>query len=110
MLRVDMQIELGRIRRGIGITTIFVTHDQQEALTLSDRLGIRRDGRRVQSGPTREVYDHPVDAFTAGFPGEAAGSRPNWWPGCICPPIRRGTALPPAPGPWPSPPVRRNPA
>ncbi|RVB63447.1 ABC transporter ATP-binding protein, partial [Mesorhizobium sp. M7A.F.Ca.CA.002.04.1.1] len=47
-LRVDMQIELKRIQREIGITTIFVTHDQEEALTMSDRIGILRDGRLVQ--------------------------------------------------------------
>ncbi|CEP36780.1 MULTISPECIES: ABC transporter ATP-binding protein [unclassified Halomonas] len=74
-LRIDMQIELKRIQREIGITTIFVTHDQEEALTLSDRIGILRAGRIVQSGPPREVYDHPKDAFAAGFLGEA-----NWLP------------------------------
>ncbi|MDO6587846.1 ABC transporter ATP-binding protein [Salipiger sp. 1_MG-2023] len=74
-LRVDMQIELKRIQREIGITTIFVTHDQEEALTLSDRIGILKDGRIVQVGPPREVYDKPVDAFTAGFLGDA-----NWVP------------------------------
>ncbi|WP_172327420.1 ABC transporter ATP-binding protein [Mangrovicoccus sp. HB161399] len=74
-LRVDMQIELKRIQREIGITTIFVTHDQEEALTLSDRIGILKDGRIVQAGPPREVYDRPVDAFAAGFLGEA-----NWLP------------------------------
>jgi putative spermidine/putrescine transport system ATP-binding protein len=72
-LRVDMQIELKRIQREVGITTIFVTHDQEEALTLSDRIGILRDGRIVQAGPPREVYNRPVDAFAAGFLGEA-----NW--------------------------------
>ncbi len=70
-LRVDMQIELKRIQREIGITTIFVTHDQEEALTLSDRIGILRDGRMVQSGTPREVYNNPVDRFTAGFLGDA---------------------------------------
>lgn len=74
-LRVDMQIELKRIQRDIGITTIFVTHDQEEALTLSDRIGILRDGRIIQTGTPRDVYDHPVDAFTAGFLGDA-----NWLP------------------------------
>ncbi|MFV0244250.1 MAG: ABC transporter ATP-binding protein [Qingshengfaniella sp.] len=70
-LRVDMQTELKRIQREIGITTIFVTHDQEEALTLADQIGILRDGRMVQSGPPRQVYTQPVDAFTAGFLGEA---------------------------------------
>ena len=70
-LRVDMQIELKRIQREVGITTIFVTHDQEEALTLSDRIGILKDGRLVQQGPPREVYRAPIDRFTAAFLGEA---------------------------------------
>ena len=70
-LRVEMQIELKRIQREIGITTIFVTHDQEEALTLSDKIGILKDGRMVQAGPPREVYDAPVSVFAAEFLGEA---------------------------------------
>ena len=70
-LRVDMQIELKRIQREVGITTIFVTHDQEEALTLSDRIGILKDGRLIRQGTPREVYDDPRDSFTARFLGEA---------------------------------------
>lgn len=70
-LRVEMQIELKRIQQEIGITTVFVTHDQEEALTLSDRIGILKDGRLVQTGAPREVYNNPVDQFTAGFLGDA---------------------------------------
>jgi putative spermidine/putrescine transport system ATP-binding protein len=70
-LRVEMQIELRRIQREVGITTIFVTHDQEEALTLSDRIGILNHGRLVREGPPRAVYDDPQDAFTARFLGEA---------------------------------------
>ena len=70
-LRVDMQFELKRIQREIGITTIFVTHDQEEALTLSDMIGILRDGKMVQAGPPREVYNNPADLFAAEFLGEA---------------------------------------
>lgn len=70
-LRVDMQFELKRIQREIGITTIFVTHDQEEALTLSDKIGILRDGKMIQAGEPREVYNNPVDLFTAAFLGEA---------------------------------------
>ncbi len=66
-----MQIELRRIQREVGITTIFVTHDQEEALTLSDRIGILRAGRLIRHGPPQEVYDAPGDAFTARFLGEA---------------------------------------
>ncbi|WP_138465843.1 ABC transporter ATP-binding protein [Poseidonocella sp. HB161398] len=88
-LRVDMQIELKRIQREIGITTIFVTHDQEEALTLSDRIGILKAGRIVQAGPPREVYDRPIDAFAAGFLGEA-----NWLPEAAL----SGLSLPGSPG------------
>jgi len=70
-LRVEMQIELKRIQREVGITTIFVTHDQQEALTLSDQIGVLKDGRLVRHGPPREVYNNPRDAFTASFLGNA---------------------------------------
>ncbi len=70
-LRVDMQVELKRIQREIGITTIFVTHDQEEALTLSDKIGILKQGTMIQAGPPREVYNNPVDIFTAEFLGEA---------------------------------------
>lgn len=70
-LRVDMQIELKRIQREIGITTIFVTHDQEEALTLSDKIGILRNGAMVQAGAPRDVYNNPTDIFTAEFLGEA---------------------------------------
>lgn len=70
-LRVDMQIELKRIQREVGITTIFVTHDQEEALTLSDRIGILRHGKLVQEGSPRAVYAAPADVFTASFLGDA---------------------------------------
>ncbi|MBL8584635.1 MAG: ABC transporter ATP-binding protein [Rhizobiaceae bacterium] len=70
-LRVDMQVELKRIQREIGITTIFVTHDQEEALTMSDRIGILRDGRLVQEGSPEEIYDSPASEFAATFLGDA---------------------------------------
>jgi ABC-type Fe3+/spermidine/putrescine transport system ATPase subunit len=70
-LRVDMQIELKRIQREIGITTIFVTHDQDEALSLADKIGILKDGQMVQAGPPRKVYQRPKNAFVAKFLGEA---------------------------------------
>jgi ABC-type Fe3+/spermidine/putrescine transport system ATPase subunit len=70
-LRAEMQIELRRIQREVGITAIFVTHDQEEALTLSDRIGILRAGRLVREGPPRAVWDDPGDAFTARFLGAA---------------------------------------
>ena len=70
-LRTGMQVELKRIQREIGITTIFVTHDQEEALTMSDRIGVLRDGRLVQEGAPRDIYDRPKTAFAATFLGEA---------------------------------------
>ena len=70
-LRVEMQVELKRIQREVGITTIFVTHDQEEAMTLSDQIGILRNGRLVQSGPPRTLYHAPCNRFAAAFLGEA---------------------------------------
>ena len=70
-LRVDMQVELKRIQREVGITTIFVTPDQEEALTMSDRIGILREGQLVQEGSPEEIYDHPVSEFAATFLGDA---------------------------------------
>ncbi|UCI10760.1 ABC transporter ATP-binding protein [Mesorhizobium sp. B1-1-8] len=70
-LRVDMQVELKRIQREVGITTIFVTHDQEEALTMADRIGILRDGRLVQEGPPEDIYDQPKSEFAAIFLGDA---------------------------------------
>jgi ABC-type Fe3+/spermidine/putrescine transport system ATPase subunit len=70
-LRQEMQIELKQIQREVGITTIFVTHDQEEALTLSDRIAILNEGRVVQVGTPSEVYERPNSAFTANFLGDA---------------------------------------
>ena len=70
-LRQEMQGELRRIQRQVGITTIFVTHDQEEALTLSDRIAIFDSGRIIQEGAPMTVYERPVTRFAAGFLGEA---------------------------------------
>jgi spermidine/putrescine ABC transporter ATP-binding subunit len=70
-LRQEMQVELRRIQRQVGITTIFVTHDQEEALTLSDRIAIFDSGRIIQEGATMAVYERPVTKFAAGFLGDA---------------------------------------
>src|SRR5204863_412464 len=59
-LRQEMQVELKQIQRAVGITTLFVTHDQEEALTLSDRIAILSEGRLVQVGPPTEVYEYPA--------------------------------------------------
>ena len=68
-LRQDMQIELKRIQQEVGITFIYVTHDQEEALTMSDRLAVFNDGRIEQLGTPAEVYEHPETEFVAGFVG-----------------------------------------
>lgn len=77
-LRQEMQVELRRIQREVGITTIFVTHDQEEALTLSDRIAIFNFGRIIQEGAPMEVYERPLTKFAAGFLGEA-----NFLPGRV---------------------------
>ncbi|HKC26829.1 MAG TPA: ABC transporter ATP-binding protein [Jatrophihabitans sp.] len=68
-LRQAMQIELKRIQREVGITFVFVTHDQNEALTMSDRLVVMNEGRIEQLGAPREVYERPRTRFVAGFIG-----------------------------------------
>jgi putative spermidine/putrescine transport system ATP-binding protein len=68
-LRQDMQIELKRIQQEVGITFIYVTHDQEEALTMSDRLAVFNEGRIEQVGGPAEVYEHPETEFVAGFVG-----------------------------------------
>ena len=68
-LRKEMQIELQNIQRRLGITFILVTHDQEEALSMSDRICIMRDGRIEQIGSPRELYDCPASRYVAGFVG-----------------------------------------
>jgi len=68
-LREQMQRELKAIQAEVGITFVFVTHDQQEALTMSDRIAVFNEGRVVQVAPPAELYEHPATAFVAGFVG-----------------------------------------
>jgi spermidine/putrescine transport system ATP-binding protein len=68
-LRKQMQLELKRIQMEVGITFIYVTHDQEEALTMSDRIGVMRSGRIEQVGAPQDVYDHPATEFVARFLG-----------------------------------------
>jgi spermidine/putrescine transport system ATP-binding protein len=68
-LRQAMQLELKRIQREVGITFVYVTHDQGEALTMSDRLAVMNQGRIEQLGIPRELYEHPATRFVAGFIG-----------------------------------------
>jgi putative spermidine/putrescine transport system ATP-binding protein len=69
-LRIGMQEEIRRIHRESGATILYVTHDQEEALTMSDRVAILRDGRLLQVGVPRDLYRHPADRFVATFFGE----------------------------------------
>jgi multiple sugar transport system ATP-binding protein len=68
-LRVETRTELLRLQRQLGITSLYVTHDQEEAMTLSDRIVVMRDGRIAQAGPPEEVYRRPADTFVATFVG-----------------------------------------
>ncbi|WP_199084406.1 ABC transporter ATP-binding protein [Bosea sp. ASV33] len=78
-LRREMQIELKRLQAETGITFVFVTHDQEEALAMSDRLAVMRDGAVMQVGTPDSLYDAPANLFVAEFIGEA-----NFWPAtCI---------------------------
>ncbi len=70
-LRETMQIELRRLHRQLGATIVNVTHDQREALTMSDRVAVLRDGKLVQIDTPERLYDRPCDAFVASFIGEA---------------------------------------
>ncbi len=69
-LRRQMQNELKALQRKLGITFVFVTHDQEEALTMSDRIVVMRDGKVVQDGTPREIYEEPENLFVARFIGE----------------------------------------
>ncbi len=68
-LRQEMQLELKRIQKEVGITFVYVTHDQEEALTMSDRMAVMSNGRIEQLGPPVEVYERPATEFVAGFIG-----------------------------------------
>jgi len=68
-LRQQMQVELKSLQKRVGITFIFVTHDQEEALTMSDRIAVFNQGKIEQVGTPAEIYEHPATAFVAGFVG-----------------------------------------
>jgi spermidine/putrescine transport system ATP-binding protein len=70
-LRREMQMELQSLQREVGITFVLVTHDQEEALSMSDTISIMRDGNIVQTGSPTELYDTPVDRYVADFVGES---------------------------------------
>jgi multiple sugar transport system ATP-binding protein len=68
-LRVHTRVEIGRLQRRLGVTTIYVTHDQVEAMTMGDRIAVMRHGKLQQFAPPQEVYARPVNAFVGGFIG-----------------------------------------
>ncbi|MEJ1976656.1 MAG: ATP-binding cassette domain-containing protein [Acetobacteraceae bacterium] len=87
-LRESMQVELRQLQQRLGITTVIVTHDQEEALTLADRIVIMRAGRLEQIGTPQEIYSRPVSRFVAGSsarPTSCAAAWPGataarcWW-------------------------------
>jgi ABC-type Fe3+/spermidine/putrescine transport system ATPase subunit len=69
-LRAEMQLEIKAIQRRLGITVVYVTHDQGEALTMSDRIAVMRDGRIEQAGSPADLYERPATRFVAAFLGE----------------------------------------
>ena len=68
-LRVEMRTEIKRIQKRLGISTIFVTHDQEEALTLGDVIAVMKDGEVQQVGTSHDIYHHPANFFVATFIG-----------------------------------------
>jgi spermidine/putrescine transport system ATP-binding protein len=100
-LRQAMQVELKRIQREVGITFVYVTHDQGEALTMSDRIAVMNDGVIEQLGPPRQVYERPATAFVAGFIGTS-----NVLSGTVARTDGETAVIEPGPGerilvPWP---------
>ena len=77
-LRRDMQIELQTLQREVGVTFVLVTHDQEEALSMSDAICIMNHGQIVQIGEARELYDEPVDSYVADFVDKS-----NFFPGRV---------------------------
>jgi multiple sugar transport system ATP-binding protein len=71
-LRVQMRADIAALQARLGVTTVYVTHDQAEAMTLGHRVAAMNDGRLQQCGPPRELYDHPANTFVAGFIGSPA--------------------------------------
>jgi iron(III) transport system ATP-binding protein len=66
-LRIEMRLQLLKLQRDLGLTTIYVTHDQEEALAMSTRIAVMREGRVAQEGRPREIYERPADRFVAAF-------------------------------------------
>jgi iron(III) transport system ATP-binding protein len=98
-VRANLRIEIAALQKRLGVTTIMVTHDQEEALTMADRIVVMDRGHIVQSGSPLEIYQHPATPFVADFVGHM-----NFLPGVVTgqqpAPVRCGTA-PLAVHPWP---------
>src|SRR6267154_2263534 len=77
-LRENLQLEMRRLHADLGITFVYVTHDQEEALTMSDRVAVMNEGRIAQVGAPEDLYDRPADRFVASFIGES-----NFMPGVV---------------------------
>src|SRR5205823_7064618 len=71
-LRVQTRSQIAELQRRLGITTVYVTHDQVEAMTMGNRVAVLREGRLQQCATPRELYDNPVNQFVAGFIGSPA--------------------------------------
>jgi multiple sugar transport system ATP-binding protein len=71
-LRVQTRTQIASLQRRLGVTTVYVTHDQVEAMTMGDRVAVLKDGLLQQVGTPRELYDHPDNVFVAGFIGSPA--------------------------------------
>ncbi|MFG2638100.1 ABC transporter ATP-binding protein [Streptomyces sp. NPDC048362] len=91
-LRRQMQVELKQIQREVGITFVFVTHDQDEALTMSDRIAVLNAGRVEQCGTPEDVYEHPASRFVASFMGTSNLMTGTYRDGEVA--LERGPALP----------------
>src|SRR3979411_1069344 len=94
-LRKEMQSELKSLQREVGITFLFVTHDQDEAMALSDRIALLRNGALEQIASPREIYSHPATAYTAQFIGQTNLLRAEVRGGtATCGPLRWSTSAP----------------
>jgi putative spermidine/putrescine transport system ATP-binding protein len=94
-LRAEMQFEIQALHKQLGITILYVTHDQEEALSMSSRIAVLKDGRLEQCAEPRHIYDHPANRFVAGFVGEtnflratANEAQGSWWAECESLPLR----------------------
>jgi spermidine/putrescine transport system ATP-binding protein len=91
-LRRQMQVELKQIQREVGITFVFVTHDQDEALTMSDRIAVMNEGRIEQCGTPEDIYEHPASRFVASFMGTSNLMSGTYRDGQVA--LEQGPALP----------------